>query len=90
MKLNESSLVEFNVKFELVNTSQVIRSDCNAITVLNTGTVNAVLNGVTLLPGGSFQVQGNELEIDRSIYNVFFDPAAVGTREVYVIRKQYK
>lgn len=74
--------------FQLYNIPQELRADCNSITVINTGTSNAIIDGLTIVPGAQYYSSGNENEINQSRYRLSFDNT--GTNEVLVIRKIYK
>ena len=81
-------MIDFYEKFELVNTPQEIISDCNSLTIVNTGTVNAVVNGLELAPAAQYYAPGNESEFNTTRYRLSF--TAAGTQQVLVIRKIYK
>jgi hypothetical protein len=74
--------------FQLINSPQEVKSDCNAVTVLNTGTATAILNGVEIIPGAQYVNLGNENEFNVTRYRLSF--TGVGTEQVLVIRKIYK
>ena len=78
---------KFYEDFILYNQPSEIKSDCNSLTVVNTGTTTAILNGLEILPGGQYISQGNESELNTTRYRVSF--SGVGTEQVYVIRKIY-
>jgi len=79
---------KFTEDFKLINTPQEVRSECNSLTVINTGTATAVLNGVEILPGNQYISLGNENEYNLTRYRLSF--TGVGTNEVVVIRKIYQ
>jgi len=79
---------KFTEDFKLVNTPQEVRSECNSLTVINTGTATAVLNGVNVAPGDQYISLGNENEYNLTRYRLSF--TGVGTNEVLVIRKIYQ
>jgi len=79
---------EFYEYFQLINLPQEVRADCNSLTVINTGTATAVLDGLEILPGVQYVSLGNEDEVNRSRYRLSF--AGAGTQIVTVIRKIYK
>lgn len=81
-------MINFYEKFELVNTPQEIISDCNSLTIVNTGTVNAVVNGLEFTPGSQYYSPGNESEFNTTRYRLSF--TAAGNQQVLVIRKIYK
>lgn len=81
-------MINYYEKFELVNTPQEIISDCNSLTIVNTGTVNAVVNGLEFAPGAQYYAPGNESEFNTTRYRLSF--TAAGNQQVLVIRKIYK
>ena len=63
---------------------------CNAITFINKSNTNVpVINGYPLAIGESLSIQGNENEIDTSIYKVSIDFTA-GTPDLYIITKVFE
>lgn len=81
-------MIDFYEKFELVNTPQEIIADCNSLTIVNTGTVNAVVNGLEIAPAAQYYAPGNESEFNSTRYRLSF--TAAGNQQVLVIRKIYK
>jgi hypothetical protein len=81
-------MINFYEKFELVNTPQEIISDCNSLTIVNTGTATAVVNGLDIAPTAQYYAPGNESEFNSTRYRLSFTGA--GTEKVLVIRKIYK
>jgi hypothetical protein len=81
-------MINFYEKFEIVNTPQEIISDCNSLTIINTGTATANLNGLSIAPNIQYYAPGNETEFNNTRYRLSFTTA--GTNEVLVIRKIYK
>jgi hypothetical protein len=81
-------MLNFYEDFQLYNTTQIVRSDCNALTVINTGTATAILNGLEIAPGAQYYAPGNEAEFNTTKYTLSF--TGVGTEIVLVIRKIYK
>lgn len=78
----------FTEYFQLYNSPQEIRSDCNSLTVINIGTATAILDGLQILPGNQYYSPGNEGEVNKTRYRLSFTGA--GTEEVLVIRKIYQ
>ena len=74
--------------FQLYNIPQELRSDCNSLTVINTGTSTAIIEGLEILPGAQYFAPGNEDELNETRYRLSFDN--LGTNVVVVIRKIYK
>jgi hypothetical protein len=81
-------MLNFYEDFQLYNTTQIVRSDCNSLTVVNTGTATAILNGLEIAPGAQYYAPGNESEFNTTKYTLSFTGA--GTEIVLVIRKIYK
>jgi hypothetical protein len=81
-------MINFYEKFELVNTPQEIISDCNSLTIVNTGTATAVVNGLEIAPAAQYYAPGNESEFNSTRYRLSF--TGLGTQQVLVIRKLYK
>ena len=81
-------MINYYEKFEIVNTPQEIISDCNSLTIINTGTATANLNGLSIAPTVQYYAPGNETEFNTTRYRLSFTTA--GTEEVLVIRKIYK
>ncbi len=78
---------KFREEFELVNQTKEIRANCNTLNVINIGTATAIINGINILPGEQYFVNGNEGEFNETRYRISFSGA--GTEEVQVIRKIY-
>jgi len=79
---------KFTEDFKLINQPQEVRSDCNQLTVINTGTATAVLNGLEIAPGDQYVSPGNENELNLTRYRLSF--TGIGTEQVLVIRKIYQ
>lgn len=79
--------IKFREEFELVNQTKEIKSDCNTLTIINTGTTTAIVNGIEIGPGLQYYVQGNENEFNETRYRIAF--SGTGTEQVQVIRKIY-
>lgn len=79
---------KFYEYFQLYNIPQELRSDCNSLTVINTGTSIAIIEGLEIQPGEQYYAPGNEDEINETRYRLSFDNT--GTNVVLVIRKIYK
>jgi len=79
---------KFYEYFQLYNIPQELRSDCNSLTVINTGTSTAIIEGLEVLPGQQYYAPGNEDELNETRYRLSFDN--LGTNVVLVIRKIYK
>ena len=79
---------KFTEDFKFINFPQEIRSECNSLTVINTGSATAVINGVQIAPGDQYISPGNEDEFNLTRYRLSF--TGVGTNEVAVIRKVYQ
>lgn len=79
---------KFTEDFKLINQPQEVRSDCNQLTVINTGTATAILNGLEIAPGDQYVSPGNENELNLTRYRLSF--TGIGTEQVLVIRKIYQ
>jgi hypothetical protein len=79
---------KFTEDFKLINQPQEVRSECNQLTVINTGTATAVLNGLEIAPGDQYVSPGNENELNLTRYRLSF--TGLGTEQVLVIRKIYQ
>jgi hypothetical protein len=79
---------DFYEYFQLLNFPQEVRADCNSLTVINTGTATAVLEGLEILPGQQYYAPGNEDEFNATRYRLSFTGG--GNEIVTVIRKIYK
>ena len=78
---------KFIEEYQTYNTPSEIRSECNAITFINTGTTNVQINGVNLTPGQQLISEGNEGEFNATRYRLSF--SGVGNEICQVIRKIY-
>jgi hypothetical protein len=66
-----------------------VRSDCADITFYNSGYDNVIINSaIVIFPNGSFTLNANAGEIDRTIYNFKFE-GANNLQQLTVIRKTY-
>jgi hypothetical protein len=79
---------KFTEDFQLVNVPKEVVSNCNQLTVINTGTATAVLNGLDIAPGDQYISPGNENELNLTRYRLAF--TGIGTNQVLVIRKIYQ
>jgi hypothetical protein len=80
-------MIKFREEFELVNQTKEIRANCNSITIINIGGATAIVNGISIVTGNQYYVQGNENEYNETRYRISFSGA--GSEEVQVIRKIY-
>jgi len=80
-------MIKFREEFELINQTKEIRANCNTLNVINIGTSTAIVNGVNILPGEQYFVNGNENEFNETRYMISFSGG--GTEIVQVIRKIY-
>jgi hypothetical protein len=66
-----------------------VRSDCADITFYNSGLDTVIINSaVVIFANGSFTLNANAGEIDRTIYNFRFENANTN-QQLTVIRKTY-
>lgn len=81
-------LQKYYVAFAQYSANINVTSQCAEITFFNNGTSNVLIqNCLTLAPGQSFAINGNEYELDTSQYTVGF--IGGGTNNCIVIRKFY-
>ena len=80
-------LQKFTEEYQTYNQPSEIRSECNAITFINTGSTNVQINGINLLPGAQLVSLGNEGEYNVTRYRLSF--SGVGNEICTVIRKIY-
>ena len=78
---------KFIEEYQTYNTPSEIRSECNAITFINTGASNVQINGINLTPGQQLISEGNEGEFNATRYRLSF--TGVGNEICTVIRKIY-
>jgi hypothetical protein len=78
----------FIEEFQTYTAVSEVRTNCNSITVVNTGTAIAVLEGLEIGPGDQYISLGNEQEFNSTRYRLSFTGG--GTEQVVVIRKIYK
>lgn len=78
----------FIEEFQTYTSVSEVRTNCNSITVVNTGTAIAVLEGLEIAPGDQYISLGNEQEFNSTRYRLSFTGG--GTEQVVVIRKIYK
>lgn len=78
---------KFIEEYQTYNTPSEIRSECNAITFINTGSSNVQINGINLTPGQQLISEGNEGEYNATRYRLSF--SGVGNEICTVIRKIY-
>jgi len=81
-------MIQFYEYFQLYNSVSELRSECNSITVINTGTATAIIDGLEIVPGAQYYAPGNINEINMTRYRLSYTGA--GTEQVLVIRKLYK
>lgn len=79
---------QYIIETENIPTTQTeIRSDCNAITFINQGTADVLINNFTLQAGATLEIAGNEDEIDVTKYRISWGAAS---GPVYVLRKLFR
>lgn len=81
-------MIKFYEYFQLYNSPQELRAECNSLTVINTGTATAIIDGLEIAPNAQYYSPGNENEFNETRYRLSFSGA--GTEQVLVIRKIYK
>lgn len=66
-------MTRYYIGFKVFTVADYCSSECNAITFINNGTNNVILNNsMTLTPGQSLSINGNECEIDETKYLINF------------------
>lgn len=77
-------------EFQTLNQSAKIKSGCNAISFINSSTIDTVqVNGINLLPGQTISLNGNENEVDETDYNITL-VAVPDPNTLFIITKYYK
>jgi hypothetical protein len=77
-------------EFQVLNQSATIKSDCNGVMFINQSTIDTVqVNGTPILPGQTLSLNGNENEIDETIYNITL-VAVPDPNTFFIITKFYK
>jgi hypothetical protein len=75
----------YKIEFSQYSATIKIDSNCNSISFVNAGTIDCTINQFILPAGASLSIDGNENEIDTTVYNINF--ASVGL--IQVIKKMY-
>ena len=79
----ETNLNNYREEYQSILSDGVVISECNAITFLNVGATNIILNNsLTLAPGDQYVSEYNEGEMNRTRYNLILNGGAA-----LVIRK---
>jgi hypothetical protein len=65
-------MIKYKIDINQYSENILISSKCNAITFINIGVTNVLINNVTLVPGANLSIQGNEGEIDVTEYRLDF------------------
>lgn len=79
-------MVNFRETIDILTNPGEIKSNCNALTIINEGTATAFINGVTIIPGAQYIINGNEGEHNITQYVASF---GAGTTILRIIRKQF-
>lgn len=78
----------YNLDIQQIGQNKQIYSDCNSISFYNQGTNDVIIEQIiTISPGQSFVIEGNESEICNQRFFISFSGA--GTNNCIVIRKMY-
>lgn len=78
---------KYNIDFQVIDQSGIIRSNCAAITFINTSLIDTVkINTFPIQPGQTLSIEGNEKELDITTYicELGTDP-----QTFFVLTKQY-
>lgn len=65
-------LTKYKIETNQYSENILISSKCNAITFLNVGTTNVLVNNITIIPNANLSIQGNANEIDVTEYRLDF------------------
>jgi phage gp45-like len=77
--------MNYRTEFTQYTQNTSIIGNCNAITFINTGTINVQVNQFLLEPDAQLTIGGNENEVDVSTYFLNFQGATNGV--ISVIKK---
>lgn len=78
----------YNINISSQVQSTPVASNCAEIAFINFGATTVVINnGLPLAPGASVSFNGNQNELDTTIYTLTFPPT--GNNNCVVIRKYY-
>jgi hypothetical protein len=80
---------KFYVETKIFTTNNKILSDCNDITFYNTGSVNVIVNDLTLIPNQTLQISGNAGEIDTTQYTFTFPTPNDPANQITILRKLF-
>lgn len=78
---------KYKVEFTQYNEQNIqVISNCNAITFINNSpTYEIIINNVLNIPaGGSIAIEGNENEIDTTVYNVVVKESCIVLRKLFL------
>lgn len=80
--------VKYTTQTDIVLTASQVESNCNSISFLNVGSDVVTVDNVRLLPGNSFDINGNFGEVNIKVYTVIFltttNPQLAVVRKIYV------
>ena len=78
---------QYKIDFLQFNVDQAVMSECNEITFYNTGTSSVIVNNtIKLFPGQVYTIKGNEIEIDKTVYNIVF-LGGIDKNKICILRK---
>jgi len=78
---------KYKTEFTQYNEQNIqVISNCNAITFINNGlTFPVIVNNILEIPiGGSIAIEGNENEIDTTIYNISVKETCIVLRKLFI------
>jgi hypothetical protein len=78
---------KYKIEFTQYNEQVIeVQSNCNAITFINnSATLPIMINNILTIPvGGSIAIEGNENEIDTTIYNLVVKESCIVLRKLFV------
>jgi hypothetical protein len=81
-------MTNYSLDIQQIGQNKQIYTDCNSISIINQGTNDIIIDQmITVSPGQSFVIEGNEGETCRHRFFLAFTGA--GTSNCVVIRKLY-
>lgn len=73
---------QYTIDIKFITLPTVIHANCNAITFINNSTSLtdvAYINNVPIQPNQSLSIEGNENEVDKTVYNISFGTSTTAT-----------
>ena len=79
------SQTKYKIDIQQYTNNQLVISNCNAITFINNGATDVLINNIPLVVGANLSIQGNADELDTTEYNITVGVST--TANVIVIKK---